>query len=143
MTFDSSFTALTIRSHENDNRIVLFLNGELDISSAPAFAGAIADTCARDPQECLLDIRALDFVDSTGLRAILAAKAACEQRSCRFAITEPLPAVKRLFEVTGVLDHLACQPTTDGQVTNAVQLWPPVESPAGDYASSAARKDTR
>jgi anti-anti-sigma factor len=120
-----SSTELTISSYEDDDLTVLLLRGELDISSAPAFARAIADVCAHAPSELLLDVGGLGFVDSTGLRALLAAKALCEERSCRFAITEPLPPVQRLLEVAGVLDRLERRAASDGHLSRAVQLWPP------------------
>lgn len=114
---------LTIHSYEQDGQTVLVLRGELDIASAPVFAHAITETLEQRAAGLLLDIAAVDFVDSTGLRAILAARALCAERSCAFALTSPTPSVQRLFEVTGVLDELP-HLETDGSRAPTVKLWP-------------------
>jgi anti-anti-sigma factor len=115
---------LTIHSYQQDGQVVLVLRGELDIASAPIFAHAIAQTLEQSTPGVLLDIGAVEFVDSTGLRAILAARALCAERSRAFALTQPAPSVQRLFEVTGVLDELP-RGETDGSLPSTVQLWPP------------------
>jgi anti-sigma B factor antagonist len=133
----SGLTELTILTHEQGETTVLTLRGELDISSAPAFAEAIAQTAAHGAGELLLDISHLEFVDSTGLRAILAAKALCEEQSCRFAVTPPSPGVRRLFEVTGVARHLGQRDFAPDGSAEPIQLWPPpLQAPAARYADS-------
>jgi len=127
---------LTIHSHELDGSVVLRLCGELDVSTAPPFAEAVTTASERGASELLLDIGCLEFVDSTGLRAILAAKALCEQHSCEFAITEPTPAVKRLFQVTGTLDHLPRTDVEGQRLREAIQIWPPAGVATGNgYAT--------
>jgi anti-sigma B factor antagonist len=114
---------LTIHSYEQDRQIVLVLRGELDIASAPLLADALIETLEQHAAGVLLDIGAVQFVDSTGLRAILAARALCAERAWKFALTPPAPSVQRLFEVTGVLDQLPCR-ETDGSPHGTVQIWP-------------------
>lgn len=116
---------LTIHSYERDRRVVLVLQGELDIASTPLFTQAIAEALQDSAAEVVLDIAKVDFVDSTGLRAILAARSLCADRSCAFALTTPSPSVQRLFEVAGVVDQFAhCE--TDRSSARAVQLRPEV-----------------
>lgn len=105
----SGSAGLILETYGERGETVLVLRGELDLEHAHAFEEAVARTCDGSPRSLVLDIAGLDFVDSTGLRAILAAKALCEQRSCAFALTQPTHAVKRLFELTGVLSHLPCR----------------------------------
>lgn len=116
---------LTIHSYEGqDSRVVLVLRGELDIASAPALAHAMTGVLDRGAPSLLLDVAALEFVDSTGLRAILAARALCAERSCEFALTPPTRSVKRLFEVTGLLEELPYQELERGRTAQLVDLWP-------------------
>lgn len=140
---------LTIHSYEQDDQVVLVLRGELDIASAPLFAHAITETLEQSADGVVLDIAAVDFVDSTGLRAILAALALCRERSCTFALTAPTPSVQRLFEVTGVLDQLP-RGETDGSSGHTVQLWPqrfaeapPPQTQNGQTISSALSIEER
>lgn len=114
---------LTIHSYEQDSQIVLVLRGELDIASAPVFAHALTHTLEQRAAGILLDMSAVRFVDSTGLRAILAARALCAERSCELALTQPAQSVQRLFEVTGVLDELPRR-EIDTSHAGTVQIWP-------------------
>lgn len=92
----------------------LTLGGELDLASTPALSETIARLCADGTREIVLDIGALEFIDSTGLRCILAARAACE-RGGSVLIVEPEPEriatqVRRLLQVTGLLERLPFVP---------------------------------
>jgi len=54
----------------------------------------------------VLDLQQLTFLDSTGLRIILAARELCWRRGQEFAVTPGSPQVQRLLSVTGVGEHL-------------------------------------
>jgi anti-anti-sigma factor len=98
--------ALAIDTRREDATAILELRGELDIATAPVFAQRVMRVLSSTPQELVLDIGELEFVDSTGLRAILAAKALCSEHGCGFATTRSTRQVERVFELTRVLDHL-------------------------------------
>jgi anti-sigma B factor antagonist len=94
---------------------VLALSGELDLTAAPRLLEEVAACCDAGARVLLLDITALEFIDSTGLRAVLDSRARCEESRCSFGI-EPerervSPQVRRLFQVTGLLKRL---PFPDG-----------------------------
>jgi anti-anti-sigma factor len=73
----------------------LLLEGELDLLSGPELAHAL-DVVALDGEDVIVDLSGLDFVDASGLRALLEA---AHRTGLRF---ERGPAhVQRLFEVTG------------------------------------------
>jgi anti-anti-sigma factor len=98
--------ALAIDASREEGCATLVLRGELDIATAPVFAQRVMRVLASTPQELVLDIGDLHFVDSTGLRAILAAKALCAEHGCDFTTTRSTRQVERVFELTRVLDHL-------------------------------------
>jgi anti-sigma B factor antagonist len=100
---------------EGERRRIV-LRGELDLASAANLQGAISRLCGEGAREIVLDIGALDFIDSTGLRAILMSKAACEGSGCSFGIA-PTPdrvpgQVRRLLQVTGLLERLPFEEPT-------------------------------
>ena len=64
-----------------------------------------AEDLQREPM-IVLDLQQLDFIDSTGLRSILAALEACRARGQEFAITPGSQQVQRLLRITGVSEHL-------------------------------------
>ena len=95
------------RSLEPD-RVILALSGELDLSAAPQLAAEIA-RAESDPVRriLVLDVDRLTFVDSSGLRVILAAhERALGEPDRAFAVTSGSRQVKRLLEIAGVEEHL-------------------------------------
>ena len=56
--------------HEDDS-LVVFLQGELDIATAPILRRAVGKLLSPHTKVVTLDLAALTFVDITGLRAIL------------------------------------------------------------------------
>jgi anti-sigma B factor antagonist len=99
--------SLKISAYEEPDRYILILGGELDLAGVPAFEAAVTRLCEMGAEELLVDISDLGFIDSTGLRAILEVKAACEERSCVFSMTHAQENVDHLFELTRLIDRLS------------------------------------
>ena len=53
-----------------------------------------------------LDLSRLTFIDSTGIRAVLAARGLCAACGCEFMLIPGPTPVQRVFEVSGLIDHL-------------------------------------
>ena len=83
------------------NRHTLLLSGELDLASAPELEAEAHRLCGEGAGELVLDLSELDFMDSTGLRALLTCIHLCEEHGCVFLVTPGRPQVERLFEVVG------------------------------------------
>jgi anti-anti-sigma factor len=101
---------LTIEASVADSRHRLTLAGELDLASAANLVDAVSKHCGEGAESIVIDIGGLEFVDSTGLRAILTSRVVCSRSHCTLAI-EPSPErvrpqVRRLLEVTGLVDRL-------------------------------------
>jgi anti-sigma B factor antagonist len=62
---------LLIGVSSQGERVVLRLDGELDLASVPTLESAMANETFDAMAEIVLDLRGLEFIDSTGLRAIL------------------------------------------------------------------------
>jgi anti-sigma B factor antagonist len=95
---------LQIGSRHEDGRVVLSLDGELDLATAELLEQAM-DALPDEPM-VVLDLERLKFIDSTGLRGVLAALERCRERGQEFAITPGSQQVQRLLGVTGVGKHL-------------------------------------
>jgi anti-anti-sigma factor len=100
--------------HEGD-RAILSLAGELDMASTETLQRALADADLQRQAMVVLDLQQLEFIDSTGLRSILAALEQCRERNQEFAITPGSQQVQRLLRITGVAEHL---PTIAGEVSS-------------------------
>jgi anti-anti-sigma factor len=79
------------RADERNRRLVL--RGELDIATAPAFAAAVE---ALNGRPCEIDLEGLEFLDSAGLHALLAAK----RKHPEIFFARPSPIVLQLMELT-------------------------------------------
>jgi anti-anti-sigma factor len=86
---------------------VLVLSGQMDLDTSSRLDRALEAVCAEGAREVVLDLQRLDFMDTTGLGAVLAGRTLCEQHGCRYFIERPVPpSLKRLFTVAGAQHHL-------------------------------------
>jgi anti-sigma B factor antagonist len=93
---------LRMQSTTEGDRHTIVLSGELDVASAQMLEAAIGEACEAGAKELVLDMGAIEFMDSTGVRAILRGKAACEAHNCDYRLTPAQRPVERTLEVTGV-----------------------------------------
>lgn len=101
---------LQIDVRREAERAVVALDGELDMASAPLLERALQDEQIGPDTMLVLDLQALQFIDSTGLRAILSLRESARERGQQFAVTRGSPQVQRLLDITGVSDHLQTAP---------------------------------
>jgi anti-sigma B factor antagonist len=101
MAFDP--TGFSISISDRDGRAVFVIRGELDLATAPELDTAIQARLA-DGQDVVVDLRELEFMDSTGLRVLVSAHARVEGTEQRFVIVRPLPgaAIEKILAVAGV-----------------------------------------
>jgi anti-sigma B factor antagonist len=97
---------LMIGTSREGNRVVVRLDGELDLASVPLLEDALANAPSDDASTIVLDLRGLEFVDSTGLRGILAQEQRSAELGQTFALVRGSEQVQRLLQMTGVDEHL-------------------------------------
>ncbi len=101
--------------HERD-RIVLRLFGELDLASAPLLQSEIESAEEGAAQPVVLDLENLEFIDSTGLRIILAAHERSQERGQTLALTRGSQQVQRIMAITGIDQQLRIIESADQQL---------------------------
>ena len=74
--------------------------GELDLQTVPRLEAEIAAVRAGGVKRVIIDLRGLEFMDSTGLRCLLECDAEARQDGFSLALVPGPPAVQRVFEVT-------------------------------------------
>lgn len=80
----------------------LYVSGELDIASAPALERMVAGTLDGQGEEFCLDVSALNFMDSTGARALLQIHNRVESVGRRLVILSPTRPVWRVLRIMGL-----------------------------------------
>ena len=93
-------STLEIITEEGEGQTRIALVGELDIASAPEFEQGLEKVEAGSPGVLVLDLRKVEFIDSTGLRAVIAADERARSAGRRFVIVRGTPAVERVLSVT-------------------------------------------
>ncbi|HXD55122.1 MAG TPA: STAS domain-containing protein [Solirubrobacteraceae bacterium] len=104
---------LHIDLRQESDRVIVKLEGELDMANAPLLQSSIESPDLSGTKTVVLDLQGLTFLDSTGLRIILAAREQCWRRGQEFAVTPGSQQVQRLLSVTGVGEHLRTIATAD------------------------------
>jgi anti-sigma B factor antagonist len=82
---DSVEPDLQVNVTDADGVTVVAVSGELDAASTVDLEAPLGEVSSRD-SAVVLDLSDCGFVDSTGLHAIIDARAAIEQRGGRFAL---------------------------------------------------------
>jgi anti-anti-sigma factor len=91
---------LSIETRSDGGVTQVVLAGEFDLAAVPQFEDAIAGVEAGGPPAIVIDLSALTFMDSSGLRALVTADDRARTAGRRLAIVPGPPAVRRVFEIT-------------------------------------------
>jgi anti-sigma B factor antagonist len=103
---------LAFETTTNGTVAVVAPTGELDLSGATVLEAEL-DRLAAEPElgTIVLDLRGLEFMDSSGLRLIVMADMRAREAGRRFALVKGTDTVHRVFEITRMserLDFVAC-----------------------------------
>jgi anti-sigma B factor antagonist len=93
---DASPGSFRTRAEQRPEGIVIVAEGELDLVGAPVLAASLPTSGA---EPVTLDLAAVGFMDSSGLRALLEARQACLESGRPFRIARPSEAVQRVLEL--------------------------------------------
>ena len=80
--------------------------GEVDLATVDVVQEQLAELKAVGFSQLTLDLRAVSFMDSTGLRMILEWDASSRADGFAFRLVAGSPAVQRLFDLTGTRERL-------------------------------------
>jgi anti-sigma B factor antagonist len=86
--------------------VVLRVEGEIDLETAPAFDAEIRRIIEAQPERVLIDLAGVEFIDSTGLSALIRADQGATAAGQQLSLRGGSSQVRRLFELTGLLDRL-------------------------------------
>jgi anti-anti-sigma factor len=93
---------LTVSSVRDGAVHTLSLTGELDLANAGALERELIDVEGTDAETIVLDLGGLAFIDSTGIRLLLAADARARRDSDRLQMRRGPSAVARVLRIAGI-----------------------------------------
>jgi anti-sigma B factor antagonist len=97
---------LSLETFHGEGSVRIALEGELDYSSALILDDELRRAEAGVHSVLVLDLSELRFMDSTGLGIIASAYRRTRRGGRRLIVACPTSAVRRIFQLTGMLDRL-------------------------------------
>lgn len=101
---------LTPEIHSVADHALVTLVGELDASTAGLVYEQFAALTREGVVHVALDLDGLVFIDSTGLSVIIAEHKRTTSLGGELTIYSPQEPIRKLFEITGLLEHLDVLP---------------------------------
>jgi anti-sigma B factor antagonist len=93
--------AITTSVTHREGVAVVTVGGEIDLNTAPIFESAIVGALEHAPTVLVVEMSAVRFMASVGLRILAAARERLED-SARVAIVANNPATRRPIQLTGL-----------------------------------------
>jgi anti-sigma B factor antagonist len=95
---------------------VVSVMGEVDLATSPALEQTLLEVDGDRAGEMIVDLSGCSFLDSSGMRALLATRERCEQSSKRQALVLSNPIVMKIFQLTNFDELFEIYPTVDAAV---------------------------
>jgi anti-sigma B factor antagonist len=108
--------ALTTQESERGDCVILALDGELDLDTAPILSSCLEEVLGRGDRRIVINASALTFCDSIGLSTLLAAHHACASAGGFLRLAAPDELLTRLLAVVGLQATIPVYPTVDSAV---------------------------
>lgn len=97
--------------------VIVAVAGELDLASSPELEEELDRVWESDPEQLVIDLRRLEFMDSTGLSIIVGAHQRLAEHGRSLTLVKGSPQVQRLLDLTGVAERLQLVDTPEEVVT--------------------------
>lgn len=112
--------AFWLETRTTAHGVVVSLFGELDLATVDQLQDELDRIAATGRlRELVIDLRELDFLDSTGLRLLLKLLSDCREDGCSLGLVPGGRPIQKLFEVTGTDAHFQFVTPPRGEVPRA------------------------
>jgi len=98
------------------------VRGEVDLAAVGELEAALEEAIRESAGAFVIDLTGVGFIDSSGLAALLRARALLGREDRALAVVCPHGPVRRVFELSGVSEVFALYPT---RAAAAAALVPP------------------
>jgi anti-anti-sigma factor len=82
--------------------VTIYLNGELDIATAPMVEATMSQLDLPDYDTLIIDLADVSFMDSRGIQMLMKARALAADAECSTLVRSPQPIVAKALHITGV-----------------------------------------
>ena len=113
------------------DRAVLQVTGEVDVYTAPMLRERIRELAAKGAVHLIADLSRVDFLDSTGLGALVGGLKRLREAGGSLTLVITAPRIQRIFQITGLTKVFAAQRTVEDAITADPHWQHTAESQAG------------
>jgi len=107
----------------DDGSATLFaLDGTLDLATAPSLRAALLEAAEHGRHEIIVDLSLLEFLDSTGLGALIGARKRAAENKGSVRLVAQEGQILRLLRITGLLDVFAVYPSVEAALADDKRL---------------------
>jgi anti-sigma B factor antagonist len=103
----------TVEFDPVEGALLVIATGELDLAAAPRLATVLSMATAGAEPCLVLDLTAVDFIDSTALGAIMHASTEAEASGKAMLVAALEGPVRRLLEITNLTGRFRVYPSRD------------------------------
>ena len=103
---DTADGTLVVRTAKEGETHVISLCGELDLANVSTAETALEASLADNAARVVIDMRELEFIDSTGIALMVSALGNNESEEKVRFIPSSAPAVARVLDLTGLSERL-------------------------------------
>jgi anti-sigma B factor antagonist len=93
---------IALSVEHQDRGAVVTVGGDLEFGTAASLRSALIDLAQQGCDPLVVDLSALDFIDSTGLSLLVQAKQRIESQGHTFRLRRPTDRVRRVLEISGL-----------------------------------------
>jgi anti-sigma B factor antagonist len=92
---------------------IIAVSGELDLASSPSLEAELERASGTDSELLVIDLRRLEFMDSTGLSVIVKAHQRLAEEGRGLYLVRGSQQVQRLLDLTGVAERIELADTPE------------------------------
>ena len=104
---------LSLGMLERDGFVVLAIQGDVDLASSPRLREQFIELVRGGHRNVVVDLTAVDFIDSTGLGILVGAFRRLRQQGGDMSVVCTRPRILQLFEITGLAKVFAIHASVD------------------------------
>lgn len=114
--------SIDIKSDHNGDALVFSLRGTLDVTTSPSIRAALIEAAENGKHEIIVDLSQVEFLDSTGLGALIGAHRRALEKNGRVRLVCTDGPIQRLLNITGLMKSFAVYSTLQSALEDRDRL---------------------
>jgi anti-sigma B factor antagonist len=117
LTGQERWMDLRIEVRQQGDWSIVEVGGEIDVATAPRLREQLISLVNDERYQIVVDMAAVDFIDSTGLGVLISGLKRVKTRGGTFALSCTEPRILKVFEITGLLAVFPVHDTVDDAIS--------------------------